>query len=120
MSRLALIAACGALCACLGLGGLAWWQSGRIDRLAAERDALAVQVRQLAARAELEAVARAAAQAEAKRQRARAQDFDAVRDLIREGVTDAPIPDDLRRVLDRLGLQPPPGRGAAGGAPGGR
>jgi hypothetical protein len=119
MSRLALIAACGALCACLSLGALAWWQSGRIARLMAERDGLAVQVRQLAARAELEAVARAEAQAEANRQRARARDFDAVRDLIRKGDTDAPIPDDLRRVLDRLGLQPGP-RNPAAGAPGGR
>lgn len=119
MSRLALIAASGALCACLGLGAVAWWQSGRIVRLTAERDGLAGQLRTLALRAELEAQGRAAALAEADRQRARARDFDAVRDLIREGATDAPIPDDLRRVLDRLGLQPG-ARGAAGGAPGGR
>jgi outer membrane murein-binding lipoprotein Lpp len=119
MPRLSLYALCAALCASLALGGVAWWQSGRLKDLSAERDRLAAQVAALALRAELEAQGRAAALAEAERARARARDFDAVRDLIREGETDAPIPADLCAALAGLGLRCAPG-GSTAGAPGGR
>lgn len=99
ITRYALIAA---LVACLGLGVALWWQLGRVAGLQADKARLERSVQNLeAARAQARTAARVA-QAEAKRQRALAAEYEQVKDAFREGDFNAPLPDDFRRLLDRI------------------
>lgn len=91
-----------ALVAVLGLSVVLWWQIGTVDRL---RDDNARLTRSVAALEQSRAQAReaaAVARAEAERQEARAKEYEQIKDAFREGNFNAPLPDDFRRLLDRL------------------
>ena len=91
-----------ALVACLGLGAALWWQSSRVADLKADKARLERSVQNLeAARAQARTAA-SVAQAEAERQRALAAEYEQVKDAFRDGDFNAPLPDDFRRLLDRI------------------
>lgn len=100
MTRTALIAA---LCAVLGLGAALWWVSGQRD--AAQATAARLQLDLDAAQHRLDQAAQAAAVHRAYIDRMQAQAAQAAEDeataLTMEGA-DAPLPDYLRAIIDRL------------------
>ncbi|WP_421998248.1 hypothetical protein [Roseovarius confluentis] len=91
-----------ALVACLGLGAALWWQSSRVAGLRADKARLERSVQTLeVARAQAASAARRA-RAEADRQAKLAAEYEQVKDAFREGDFNAPLPDDFRRLLDRI------------------
>lgn len=91
-----------ALVAVLGLSGALWWQSGTVDRLREDKASLTRSVVALEQSRDQAREAAAVARAEAERQEARAKEYEQIKDAFREGNFNAPLPDDFRRLLDRL------------------
>ena len=100
MTRYALIAV---LCALLGLGSLAWWQSGLIAAQQAENGRLRGAVAALTEQADQAALAREVEAARARAFAERAASLSAeIEAILTGGIPDAPLDPDLAARLDRL------------------
>lgn len=92
-----------ALLASLGLGGVAWWQYGRVQSLRAENASLARSLAAMQEQAKQSSLARQVEAQRAKRWQERAAELDAsINALFTGDIPDAPLDPRIIAFLDSL------------------